>query len=178
MRGAGVEAPRRILESDGAGPVRGVVEEEVREVVVWHPGVCLACPSAVRSFNRPLRAWKPSVIIPASTGSFHQQVFMGCPERSDLDPPCLPSIGGSPVKPKPLVLTDNALHGPPDFCLPRAPPSAVQSPSHCHLASLSPPCAAPLSETLIAAFFFKLPNSYFSSDPQLRCELLQEALPD
>lgn len=80
-------------------------------MVVWHPGVCLACPSAVRPFNRSLPAWKPTVVIPSSPGSFHQQVFMGCPDKSDLDPPYLPSIGGSPVKPKPHVPTDNTLHG-------------------------------------------------------------------
>lgn len=59
-------------------------------------------------------------------------------------------------------------------------PLHLQS-NHPHVAT-SPPSVLhvlPLAETLIAAFFFfNLPNSYFSSDPQLRCELLQEALPD
>lgn len=110
-------------------------------MVVWHPGVCLACPYAVRPFNRSLPSWKPTVVIPSSPGSFHQQVFMGCPDKSDLDPPYLPSIGGSPVKPKPHVPTDNTLHGLPDPCLPSAPPSTVQSLSHCHLTQSSMCCS-------------------------------------
>ena len=89
LSGAGVEGPQRILESGGAGPVWGVVEEEVREVGVWLPGVCLACPAAVRSFNCPLRARKPIVSIPSSTGSFYQQVFIGYPDKSETGPTLL-----------------------------------------------------------------------------------------
>ena len=143
LSGAGVEDPQRILESGGAGPVWGVVEEEVREVGVWLPGVCLACASAVRSFNRPLRAQKPIVSIPSSTGSFHQQVFIGYPDKSETGPTLLSIHWWPPSQAQTPCPDSNTLHGLPDSCLPRAPPSTVQSPSRCHLASLSPPCAAP-----------------------------------
>ena len=177
LSGAGVEDPQRILESGGAGPVWGVVEEEVREVGVWLPGVCLACASAVRSFNRPLRAQKPIVSIPSSTGSFHQQVFIGYPDKSKTTHPACHPLVASQSSPNPLSRQTTP-------CMASQTPASLgplhlQS-NHPHVATPPPSVlhVLPLAETLIAAFFFNLPNSHFSSDPQLRCELLQEALPD
>ena len=121
-------------------------------MVVWHPGVCLACPYAVRPFNRSLPAWKPTVVIPSSPGSLHQQVFMGAQTSLTwTHPTCHPSVApqSSPNPMSRLTTPCTASQTPASLV-----PLHLQS-NHSHIAiSLSPPCAAPLSETLIAAFFF------------------------
>lgn len=146
---AHVEAPVKVPASDSGGPGRGGGGE--------FPGICLACPSTVSSFNCPFPAGHMHGTPPLSfllscshSTNKHLWSTQTHPVHYPLvAPQCLPHQVQTPY------LADKVLRDLLALCFPTYSPS-IHSPvtlTYCHLASLSLACAAPFVYNIHCCFF-------------------------
>lgn len=147
--GACVEVPVKVPASDSGGPGRGGGGE--------FPGICLACPSTVSSFNRPFPAGRMRGIPPSSflLSYIHPiNKHYGVPRPTLFTTHrWLPSAYH--IKSKFLILAGEVLRDLPALCFPAYSPS-IHSPvtlTYCCLASLSLARAAPLVYNIHCCFF-------------------------